>query len=245
MRCGPSWAVVLDGATAPDGVHSGCVHDVRWLVSQLGDAIADRLAGDDTRSLPDIVADAVAAVGGYHGGACDLQNPDSPSSTVAVVRWDRERVEYLVLADSPVLLQTVRGVRVVADDRLDRMPDRTRAAVTRSRNTDGGFWVASTRPEAAHRAVTGSMPREQITAVALLTDGATRYVDRFQLGDWTDLIAVLTTAGPDELIRRVRAAESAEPEAARLARPRPGKRHDDATAVVVTFDGSEPGQRDA
>ena len=33
--CGDGWAVVLDGATAPEGVDSGCVHDVRWLVRHL------------------------------------------------------------------------------------------------------------------------------------------------------------------------------------------------------------------
>ena len=39
---GPDWAVVLDGATAPAGIDSGCVHDVRWLVRQLAAAVAAR-----------------------------------------------------------------------------------------------------------------------------------------------------------------------------------------------------------
>jgi hypothetical protein len=37
---GPGRAVVLDGATAPAGVDSGCVHDVRWLVRQFAAAVA-------------------------------------------------------------------------------------------------------------------------------------------------------------------------------------------------------------
>ncbi|TMR13565.1 hypothetical protein ETD86_30600, partial [Nonomuraea turkmeniaca] len=46
---GPSWIIVLDGATAAAGVDSGCVHDVPWLVARLGGALAARLTvGDDT-----------------------------------------------------------------------------------------------------------------------------------------------------------------------------------------------------
>jgi len=39
---GPGWAVVLDGATAPAGIDSGCIHDVRWLVRQLAAGVAAR-----------------------------------------------------------------------------------------------------------------------------------------------------------------------------------------------------------
>lgn len=49
---GPDWVAVLDGATAPAGVASGCVHDVPWLVARLGGALAHRLATGRGRACP-------------------------------------------------------------------------------------------------------------------------------------------------------------------------------------------------
>jgi Protein phosphatase 2C len=43
VAAGPDWAMVLDGATAPAGVSSGCIHDVRWLVRTLAAALGRRL----------------------------------------------------------------------------------------------------------------------------------------------------------------------------------------------------------
>jgi len=46
------------------------------------------------------------------------------------------------------------------------------------RNQPGGFWMASTKPEAAREALMRSTPLGDLDAVALLSDGATRLVDR-------------------------------------------------------------------
>lgn len=40
---GPGWAIVLDGATHFDGVDTGCIHDVSWLVGHLAAALAGQL----------------------------------------------------------------------------------------------------------------------------------------------------------------------------------------------------------
>jgi hypothetical protein len=87
---GPDWAVVLDGATHFDGVDTGCVHDVPWLVGHLASALAERLILGPAK-LPEILAGAIEATRSAHADTCDLANPDSPSSTVALVRsnWDR------------------------------------------------------------------------------------------------------------------------------------------------------------
>ena len=55
---GPGWAVVLDGATAPEGIDSGCIHDVRWFVRQLAAAVAARMP-TAALSLADLLAEAI------------------------------------------------------------------------------------------------------------------------------------------------------------------------------------------
>jgi hypothetical protein len=226
---GPDWAVVLDGATAPAGVDSGCVHDVPWLVHQLAGALAGRLATGESGSLADILAAAVKQVGTAHADTCDLANPDSPSSTVAMARWGDGRLECLVLADSPIVVRCTDGdIRVVEDDRLLHLPGGlpyTRELVRSHRNRPGGFWVASTSQAAAYEAVTATFPEDGIDTVALLTDGVTRLVERYG-HTWHGLVGELRTSGPEHVIGLVRDAERAAPAAH-------GKPHDDATALVI------------
>ncbi|MEV5543527.1 protein phosphatase 2C domain-containing protein [Saccharopolyspora shandongensis] len=225
---GPDWAFVLDGATAPSGVDSGCVHDVPWLVRRLGGELAQRLAASDGTAV-DLLADAIRATCAAHADTCDLHNPSSPSTTVTLLRVCGDDLEYLVLADSPMVLDVAGEARPIIDDRIDHLPGYSLEVVRDLRNQPGGFWVASTKPEAAHEAVHGLLPVAGVRRAVLLTDGASCYVDRFGLGDWADLLDLVEHAGPMELLRRVRAAEAAE------TRRRRGKLHDDATAVLLRF----------
>jgi Protein phosphatase 2C len=227
VAAGPGWVVLLDGATAPAGVDSGCAHDPAWLVRRLGGQIAARMALEDGKPLPDLVAEAIKVTGEAHTGTCDLENPDSPSATVSLLRRRGAAVEWFVLADSPIVLD-VGEVRVIRDDRVDRLPSYTLEAVREARNSPGGFWVASTKPEAAYEGLTGEVPVAGLRRAAVLSDGASRLVERFGRLDWGGLLRVLDDEGPRELVRRTRAAEEAES----FAR---GKRYDDATAVLVRF----------
>ena len=224
--CGPGWAVVFDGATPRDDVDSGCIHDVPWLVRRLAAGIVAGLLRDET-PLPAVLAEAIQRTCDAHARSCDLSNPDSPSSTVAIVRVRAEVLDYLVLGDSPVILRRATGIVPICDDRADRLPGgRPYSAelVRRWRNTPGGFWVASTSQQAAREAVTGSA--KGITEAALLTDGVTRLIERYG-ATWAELFNALEgTDGPAALIRRVREEERAA--------PAPGKRHDDATAILVS-----------
>jgi Protein phosphatase 2C len=225
--CGPGWAVLLDGATPADDVDSGCAHGVPWLVRRLAAGIVTRLL-DDQGPLPDVLAEAIQRTCDAHARGCDLSHPDSPSSTVAIVRTRAGVLDYLVLGDSPVILRRGKEIVPICDDRADRLPGgRPYPAelVRRWRNAPGGFWVASTSQQAAREAITGSA--KDVTEAALLTDGVTRLVERYG-ATWADLFEVLDgTDGAAELIRRVRAEEHAAPLPL-------GKRHDDATAMLVS-----------
>ena len=116
------------------------------------------------------------------------------------------------------------------DDRLDHLQPGgrpyTRDLVRSKRNASGGFWVASTNPDAAHEAITGIA--DGVTHVTLLTDGVTRLVEYYGYS-WTDIFELLGKEGPSGLIQRVREAEQASPPPAYGY----GKQHDDATAVYI------------
>lgn len=97
--------VVLDGVTPPkDG--TGCLHSVPWYCARLGGALTEL-----TVSLPDVplaeaLASAIARTAESHAQTCDLSHPRTPQATVVLARWSPETVEYLVLSDSALLLES-------------------------------------------------------------------------------------------------------------------------------------------
>lgn len=224
VLAGPDFVVVLDGATPAPGLETGCVHDVPWYVRTLGSHLVALLAGDDP--LGAVLTHAIELTCADHTDTCDLTNPDSPSSTVAMVRVRDDVLEHLVLADSTVVVRGHDGTLAVhTDDRLDHLPDYSRASVSRLRNTDEGFWAASTRPEAGGAAYVGSVPVGQVAEVALLTDGAATLVERHGR-PWAETLGILREHGPRRLLAMVREADESGPPPVRA------KRHDDATAVL-------------
>ena len=148
---------------------------------------------------------------------------------MSIVRVRGDVLEYLVLADSPVVVRAPdRALTVISDDRLAHLPGGrpySLGLVRSLRNKPGGFWVASTDPEAAWRAVTGSVPyaagdrgrhvhRRGVAAGRVL---------RLRL---EHVFTMLETDGPAALIALCGRWSG-------TSRIASGKRHDDATAVLL------------
>ncbi|WP_328357028.1 protein phosphatase 2C domain-containing protein [Streptomyces sp. NBC_00445] len=226
--------VVLDGVTPPkDG--TGCLHSVPWYCARLGGALTEL-----TVSLPDVplaeaLASAIARTAESHAQTCDLSHPRTPQATVVLARWSPRTVEYLVLSDSALLLESPDAtITPLLDDRLSRLPrtSLTTDAIADAtvRNKEGGFYTAAADPTVAAHAVTGALPRREVRALAALTDGATRWVEKFAAGNWADCFDLVRKEGAGELVARVRALELADTERVHLRR---SKTHDDATVVYA------------
>lgn len=250
-----SSVVVLDGASVPDGLEVGCKHGTRWFVERLGIELL-RQAVSSSVSLPDVLARAIDRVRGLHESTCDLRHPGTPSSTVAAIRERHGKLDYLVLADSTLLLESSGRLDVLTDDRINSIDVMAGAAAARHpigsresqehwftkaarlrefRNQADGFWVASTHPEAAFNAISGTVEQASVRRAAILTDGATRLADRFGVIGWRELLDILDDRGPDTLIRMTRDAENEDSQGTRWPRT---KRHDDATAVFCRPDSA-------
>ncbi|MEU2057186.1 integrase [Streptomyces bungoensis] len=245
----PGAAVLLDGAGV-GGAETGCTHGVAWFSSTLGGLLLRSISAHPARPLADCLADSIGLVRSLHEDSCDLAYRASPTSTVVCARVGAGALEYLVLGDSSLLLgEKDGGTAVVTDRRLDEVgkrlrgpvdalptgsPEHTAAladyrdALTGLRNRPGGFWIAGPDPRAAEHALTATVPLDSLASVTLLSDGATRLVDRFELADWQEALDVLDSFGPDELIRRVRNAEDGDLDGRRWPR---GKTYDDATVL--------------
>ncbi|MEU2612212.1 hypothetical protein ABZ570_11600 [Micromonospora sp. NPDC007271] len=245
----PGAALLLDGAGIP-GTESICSHGVAWYTHRLGGALLGRLSRGDGEDLAAILAGAIDELAADHRDTCDITNPSSPQATVLMVRAHRGRLDYLLLADSFLVLdQVCAGPQVVTDERevtarricsapLAGVPagtpeyDRIRAscaeALRARRNQPGGYWIAKDDPRAAQEAVTGSRPLDDLRSVALLSNGASRIVSPYGLADWPGVLELLAADGPAEIIRRVRQAE------ARASGAPDARLPDDATVLHFT-----------
>jgi len=249
----PNAIVVLDGVSVPAGMDTGCIHGTPWYVQQLGTRLLVKV-GTEAREkmpLPDLLAEAIEETSALHAGTCDLSHPGTPAATVAVMR-SFGHLGYLVLSDSAVVVDGADGIQVFQDSRVDATAteladvvlatatdneahaERRRAMIAQrreARNTPGGYWIASSRPEAAAHALFGSVRVGCTRRAAVLSDGAMR-LHEFGLATWEELLDTLDLHGPAELIRQVRAAEDDDPTCVKWPRT---KTYDDATAAFCRF----------
>jgi hypothetical protein len=201
--------VLVDGAgvTPP---YPGCSHGVAWFAQQLGGHLL-ALIDDGSRDLASVLAQAIVSTASLHP-ECDLTDPSAPFGAVAMVRFSATTAEYLVISDAVVLFAG-ESVQVVRDERefefarphRDGPRDALINVMRSNRNQPGGYWVAAADPQAAAHALTGVV--ESVGSVVVLSNGASRLVDRYRLASWEDLVDLVFTEGPDELVRRVRSAE--------------------------------------
>ncbi len=250
VAASPNVAVVLDGLTAPPELGTGCAHGTPWFVARLGTELVSAATTARDEPLEEIVAGAIKRVADAHARTCDLEHPGTPSSSVAILREHGQRVDYLVLFDSVIVLDGPFGLKVITDHRVDAVAqaehlatrehpigsaahqDRVRrlvAAQRRHRNRRDGYWVAAAKPTAANNAVAGSLPRDWVRRAAVLSDGVSCLVEQYGIADWAQLMTMLQQYGPQHVISRVREAEAGDPAGARWPRY---KRSDDATAVL-------------
>ncbi len=247
----PRLVVVADGATAPAGLDTGCIHGTVWYVNQLATQIAACEASAPGASLKAVLAEALASVARSHADTCNLDADGTPSASVGVLRATSEALDYLVLSDVTVVLGLGSRTEVICDDPIADLFDDLRQAVwaapahsverearlrelvstqRKLRNVDGGYWLAGARPIAAHHALGGSVPLSEVACAAMMTDGAARLVDLFGGLTWLEALAELRAKGPAAWIGRTREIEATD--ASLLKWPR-YKKCDDA-AVVLT-----------
>lgn len=250
--------IVLDGVTEPRVPERKCRHTVTWFTANFGTDLAHQAYKD--QSLRDALRTAIQRTNDKHRQTCNLYADGLPAATVAMVRKFGEEIEYLVLSNTTVVLDTLHGLKVISDDRVNHVEPITRALATAGligtpkhtetiaamtgeqlayRNRAGGYWVADSNTEAAKQAYVGRISADIVKRIAVFTDGASRIVDTFGLMSWYEVMDYLYENGPHRLLDHIRAVELQDRDGRCWPR---FKVSDDATVAYITVSGSNTEQ---
>lgn len=239
----PNAVVVLDGATQAFALE----RDGAWIADELGGRLADGLIASPDADLVPLLERCLAdLIDSY-----DLVPGEAPSTTVNIVRLNADRVDVLVLCDSPVIVLDRSGqVHEIRDDRLaaasasvlrpSGLRDMTDPRWIKAaedfealRNHPDGFWVPSATTEAARHSIERSFPVNSIDAILAMSDGVSAGVDDYRIpASWIEAIQLANEA-PERLVALVHETEASDPNADRWPRT---KRHDDKALAVITID---------
>ena len=235
--------MVLDGASQPEPTE----RNGAWIADQLGADLAKRLSSQPHLDLGEALESSIRQVTQQY----EIRPNQSPSTTVAMVRWDASMVDVLVLCDSPVVVvDRSNGFHFIRDDRLDAIGKGDRPAIgfrtenpelwkelvdfQRSRrNQPEGYWVAEAVPEAARHAIRASFPFDEVAMILAMTDGVSAGVDCYGVpADWQTAVDIAANE-PAKLLDLVHSTEASDPEGRRWPR---SKCHDDKAIAVLRFD---------
>ena len=253
-------SILLDGASVPAGMPACCGRDAAWYVRALAASLIGQLASPEI-ALTVALADAIGAVSRQHEPGCTGDRDTlGPTATVAMVRVDGDRLDWLVLGDSTLLVQTDRGVTAHTDRRLKAIAPELRQRIFKqlsggggydspahrqaltelvsierqARNRPGGYWFAGANPAAAHQSHTGTawigMAPGAVRRFAFLSDGAERAVTMFGL--YPSWEALLDALATDGPAACIAAVRAAEAGDPDGRRYPRTKPSDDATALV-------------
>ncbi|WP_214370902.1 PP2C family serine/threonine-protein phosphatase [Pseudonocardia sp. H11422] len=236
--------IVLDGATAfdPEAPPAG----------RYGDELLDALKSclDSDADLPYVLRHAISVVT-YR---LSLEPGTAPSSTVLLLREDRDRIEVAVLGDSTAMIGFHNGrTERLTDDRIEHIAaqerEQCRAHLARrsgynsthrelltkiqhaerqARNREDGYYIAEADATAAHHAILRSFPRDEVAWCVLATDGVQRGLDHHGI-DWITLYQDSDAELAHRLDELQRWEAEQDPDGAHLPR---AKRHDDKTLVT-------------
>ncbi len=250
---------LMDGATQL--VQPAHGKDASWHVGRLDAAFRAAIRNTPDIDLATLARAAIKSVADefFEATGLNSQSPQElrPFSTLVLCRPDAKAasLDYLVVCDSTLAVIGGGDETVISDERIGPLgvtndilkqghgfdSDSYRKALcdlydaTHKRiNVSGGFDVVGQDDGVIERALRGRIPLKPNQDVLLMSDGFTRAIDTLGLyKTWRDLHAGLKEKGGEEIIREIRATESADNQGRKYPR---ATVHDDATLLWLRND---------
>ncbi len=248
---------VVDGATGLYKTnYTPFTSDAVWLSQYISNYLKEELSNID-KSLGEIVSDAVkSSVNAFESYYSEQKEVGYPSATGSIVRINENKLEYLVIGDSPILIEDKNGTvtelfepqlrkldkSVIADMvehagtkglHINESIEFVREKLRHNRglaNTPEGYHSISKDISVGEKALTGEFLIKDIKTVAILSDGFAQHFELLKCSEnATDFMSQLKSKSINELYSEITASQNSDPHFNQYPRI---KHSDDASIVV-------------
>lgn len=224
---------VLDGASGlSDKRLTKDKSDAYWLVNYLRDHLIKELH-NDSLSLATIVSDGIKLINEEltkmnEGNTLDLSI--YPSATCSIVRYRNQFIEYLVMGDSPIIIEfndgkmselfeyqikdfdyfAIHEAKRISEDEKIPFIEAVKEMFPlirdnqMSANQFDTFHSIREDDTAPYGAIQGSIDVHLIKTIVVLSDGFSQYYDTLQLAkDYKEFIEILKTTSVEEVYKQI------------------------------------------
>ncbi|MBP1924413.1 hypothetical protein J2Z76_000266 [Sedimentibacter acidaminivorans] len=253
-------AWLLDGATGLSGAKlTGEKSDARWYTKWWDLYLSNNLKNDIP--LCEIITNGILQVKidfhkAVNGKPCSKL--DYPSSSIAVLKWHDNGIEYFSLGDSPILIQKKDSMEEITDKKVSVLDQKVYDAINQTilehnisaweaksfvlpmirnhrmlLNTEKGYWILGFDIRAVNKASQGILEISEPMKILMASDGFSALVDKYHVIEKENFILQVEEKGIPLLYENLRNIENLDKEGIKYPR---FKKSDDASAVYFEIE---------
>ena len=255
----PWGAWVLDGATGLNNKNLISEEsDAKWYVNWWNNYLYKNINKD--KSLKEIMLDGVISIKKEYYLKIDKNNIeklDMPSSSIAIIKYGKDNVEYLLLGDCALHIKNNEKLKIIKDktlckldqivyDEMEQLPnlkelsfEKIKSSVMKTiinnrlkRNTENGYWILEFEENAIEKAIYGQINVDQDIKLILTSDGYSCISDRYKLIDEKDLLNETINNGVSSIYKTLRKFEEEDFSTTRFPR---FKVKDDSSCIYLNI----------
>ncbi|MGL6105209.1 hypothetical protein [Romboutsia sp.] len=228
---------VLDGATGLNNKNLvSNQSDAKWYVSWWNKYLYENINKD--KSLKAIIKDGIQSIDKEYLNklkSMEVSKLDKPSSSICIVKIDKDNLEYFILGDCALHIKTKKEVLIIKDKKLcdfdsqvykemESLPElykltheQIKASVMDTiisnrlkRNTKDGYWILEFEEEAVDNSIYGNINIDDNMSIMLTSDGFSCISDRYNIIENENLIEEVKKHGVSSIYSKLREFEEEE-----------------------------------
>jgi hypothetical protein len=232
----PNGMWVLDGATGLNRKNLvSNQSDAKWYVTWWNKYLYENISKN--KSLKEILKDGIRKINIDYKNILkeNITNLDKPSSSICVVKFYEDKLEYLILGDCALHLKINNKTSIIKDikicnldnkvyEEMENLPNlynlnynQIRNSVMDTiinnrlkKNTKDGYWILEFEEEAIDYAINDTLKIDTDMSIMITSDGYSCISDRYKFIEENELIDEVKKNGIREIYLKLREIEDEE-----------------------------------
>lgn len=227
-------AWVLDGATGLNNKNLiSKESDAKWYVSWWNQYLQENVSKDI--SLKEIVLEGLENIKKEYLlklNGLKIENLDLPSASAIIIKFYKDKLEYILLGDCTLLLNKLDENIKIKDERVCKLDEKVFLKMEKlnkssnltilekkdillpfiienrlKKNTDNGYWILEFNKNAVEKSVHGYIDIEDEVKIMMSSDGFSCAWDRYNIFEENEMIEVGKSKGIEYINEKIRELE--------------------------------------